>query len=294
MTESEGSQDSRLSEIGTHSGKLYWLNPPSGKSVDLDALQSELSGKTFQEDISDQFDSEDIKIPGVFEKDGKTVKTTTTENVQLISYEGEEVVVGDIVLDSVNTISYRDESILVLDTTTAKFIVFRESGYHYFSVLGKREISEGVISTLRDEFEEFGSIINTTGLGGQAITNIRESLDAILMDTIITDYDQNEITKTRIRGENYEDTDVYQRMGGDGKVKSHMFQSDQLIEDDTKTISVGRDGLIRVYSNATIQTYLDLLKSHVVPEIHRDVESSPSVSAWGSVSSEGQSIFKDQ
>jgi len=63
------------------------------------------------------------------------------------------------------------------------------------------------------------------------------------------------------------------------------------VSDQTKTISIGRDGLVRIYSNATLRTYLELLKEYVVPEVHRDASSSPSVGAWESVSDDDSSIF---
>ena len=151
-----------------------------------------------------------------------------------------------------------------------------------------------MIDILRAEFPEFGSTINSTRLGPDAISNIRDSLNAVLMDTIITDYDQSEITQTRIQGENYDETDLYDQIDRGGRVKSHMFQSDVLVPDQTKTIQTGRDGLVRIYSNSTLQTYLKLLKNHVIPEVHRDVSSSPSVSAWHEASdATDHSIFQD-
>lgn len=222
------------------------------------------------------------------------VRTTTTEDVKIVSYDGQKIISGNIMLDNIDKIVYRDQEILVLDTTTARFVVIEENGFYYFGVLASRQLSETVTEIIRDDFPELGSIINKTRLSSDAIAEIRNSLNATLMDTIITDYDQNEITQTRIQGEDYEGTRVYDQLDSGGSVKTHIFQTDVLVPDDTKTVQIGRDGLVRIYSNATLQTYLLLLKDHIIPEVHRDVESSPSVSAWGEATKENnQSIFAD-
>jgi len=294
MSETVEESQGPLHSVDTYSGKLYWLNPPSGKTIDLESLKNDLQNRTFQEDITGDFEDEDIIVPSVFERDGQMVKTTTTEDVKLINYNGSNIITGKVVLDDVDRIVYRDQLIFVLDTTEAEFLIFEGDDFFYFCVLAKRKLAETVVETFREEFTELGSIINQTRLGSGAISDIGDRLDAVLMDTIITDYDQNEITQTRIQGESYEDTEVYDTIDSDGSVKSHLFQTDELVPDETKTILIGRDGLVRIYSNATLRTYLTLVKSYVIPEVHRDVESSPSVGAWEAVSNDSSdSIFKD-
>lgn len=294
MSESDTESQGPLHVTDTYSGKLFWLNPPSGKTVDIENLKDELQERTFREDISEQFDQTNLVVPTVFQQDGQMVRTTTTEDVQLVSFDNEDVMTGRVVLDQTKKIAYRDNEILVLDTAEVDFMIFKQSGFYYSAVLAPRGLADTVIEIFRAEFPEFGSTINSTRLGPDAISNIRDSLNAVLMDTIITDYDQSEITQTRIQGENYDKTDLYDQIDRGGRVKSHMFQSDVLVPDQTKTIQIGRDGLVRIYSNSTLQTYLKLLKNHVIPEVHRDVSSSPSVSAWDEASdATGHSIFQD-
>lgn len=294
MSESDTESQGPLHTTDTYSGKLFWLNSPSGKTLDIENLRDELQERTFREDISGQFDQTDLVVPTVFQQDGQMVRTTTTEDVQLVSFDDKNVMTGRIVLDQAKEISYRDSEVLVLDTAEANFMIFSQSNFYYLSVLAPRGLANTVIDILRAEFPELGSTINSTRLGPDAISNIRDSLDAVLMDTIITDYDQSEITQTRIQGENYNKTDLYDRIDRGGRVKSHMFQSDALAPHQTKTIQIGRDGLVRIYSNSTLQTYLKLLKDHVIPEVHRDVSSSPSVSAWHEASdATDHSIFQD-
>lgn len=294
MSESDTESRGPLQVTDTYSGKLFWLNPPSGKTLNIENLKNELQERTFQEDISDQFDQSNLVVPTVFQQDGQMVRTTTTEEVQLVSFDDEDVMTGRVVLDQVKKIAYRDNEILVLDTAEVDFMIFRQENFCYLSVLAPRGLANTVIDILRSEFSEFGSTINSTRLGPDAISNIRNSLNAVLMDTIITDYDQSEITQTRIQGENYDETDLYDEIDRGGRVKSHMFQSDVLVPDQTRTIQIGRDGLVRIYSNSTLQTYLKLLKDHVIPEVHRDVSSSPSVSAWDEASGgTDYSIFQD-
>ncbi len=294
MSESDTESQGPLHVTDTYSGKLFWLNPPSGKTLNIENLKDELQERTFREDISDQFDQTNIVVPAVFQQDGQMVRTTTTEGVQLVSFDDEDVMTGRVVLDQAKKIAYRDDEILVLDTAEVDFMIFKQGGFCYLAVLAPRGLANTVIDILRAEFPEFGSTINSTRLGPDAISNIRDSLNAVLMDTIITDYDQSEITQTRIQGENYDETDLYDQIDRGGQVKSHMFQSDALVPDQTKTIQIGRDGLVRIYSNSTLQTYLKLLKNHVIPEVHRDVSSSPSVSAWDEASdATDHSIFQD-
>lgn len=294
MSESDTESQGPLHVTDTYSGKLFWLNPPSRKTLDIENLKTELQERTFREDISDQFDQTNLVVPTVFQQDGQMVRTTTTEDVQLVSFDDEDVMTGRVVLDQAKKIAYRDNEILVLDTAEVDFMTFRQDDFYYLSVLAPRGLANTVIDILRAEFPEFGSTINSTRLGPDAISNIRDSLNAVLMDTIITDYDQSEITQTRIQGENYDETDLYDQIDRGGRVKSHMFQSDVLVPDQTKTIQIGRDGLVRIYSNSTLQTYLKLLKNHVIPEVHRDVSSSPSVGAWDEASdATDHSIFQD-
>jgi|AntDeeMinimDraft_5_1070356.scaffolds.fasta_scaffold14967_2 hypothetical protein len=294
MSESDTENQGPLHVTDTYSGKLFWLNPPSGRTLDIENLKNELQERTFREDISDQFDQTNLVVPTVFQQDGQMVRTTTTEDVQLVSFDDEDVMTGRVVLDQAKKIAYRDNEILVLDTAEVNFMIFNQGGFYYLSILAPRELANTVINILRAEFPELGSTINSTRLGPDAISNIRDSLNAVLMDTIITDYDQSEITQTRIQGENYDETDLYDQIDRGGRVKSHMFQSDVLVPDQTKTIQIGRDGLVRIYSNSTLQTYLKLLKNHVIPEVHRDVSSSPSVSAWDEASdATDHSIFQD-
>lgn len=295
MSETDTKSQGPLHVTDTYSGKLFWLNPPSGKTFDIENLKDDLQERTFQEDISNQFDQTNLVVPAVFQQDGQMVRTTTTEGVQLVSFDDEDIMTGRVVLDEAKKIAYRDNEILVLDTAEVEFLIFEQDGFYYLAVLAPRELANTLVDILHAEFPELGSTINSTRLGPDPISNIRDSLRAVLMDTIITDYDQSEITQTRIQGENYADTDLYSQIDRGGRVKSHMFQSDALVPDQTKTIQIGRDGLVRIYSNSTLQTYLKLLKNHVIPDVHRDVSSSPSVSAWDEASGPtDHSIFKDR
>lgn len=286
---------SPLEHTDTFSGKLYWLNPPAAKAINLTKIAERLEDKSIQRDISKEYEDRDIIVPGVFKEDGNLVRTTTIDNVGTVTNNGTEVVTGDIILDNVREIQYRSNKILTLDTATAKFLIFKESGVCYIAILGSRDLATTVESILRAEFPEVGSLINSTEISGDGISTIGNSLDAVLIDTITTDFDQSEITSTRIQGEDYEDTTVYDAIGSGGKVKSHMFQTESLTSDSAKTILIGRDGLIRIYSNSTLQTYLRLLIEYVIPEIKRIAGSSPTIEAWESVADpKDKSIFEER
>lgn len=283
-----------LSREGQYSGKVYWLNVPPGYEFDLKQLREDLNGRTFQEDISDQFDDlGQISIPDVFKEEEMVVQTTSIEDVKIVNRESRTILFGDIILDDADTVSYRDEKILVLNTTRANFMIFRHDGHYYLVILAKREIAESAAALLGIDYGEFGSTINTTRIGPDAIEEVRQSLEASVKDTIIADYPEKELSSVQMKGSELEEDDTFQRQKKRGKVKNHMFQTEKLSPEDNKTVLVARDGLIRIYSNSKISTYMRLLEKHVLPNIHRDIESSPSVSAYSQAKDpEEASIYK--
>lgn len=264
-----------------HSGKVYWLNVPTGYSINLETLQEQLNGRIFRNDISKEV-SEDpaVFIPDIFKEDGEVVRQTSIENAELISSGGGETILANLRMDSTNTVNYRGQDILMLDNTEAQLLIFQHDGYFYLTILGKREVAEGAAGILQTEYDQLGSAINETRIMPSALHDIRRELDAGLVDTIISDYPQKEITSIQMKGEGFEDDEEYKRQRRRGQVKNHMLQTRELISGEEKTIGISRDGLVRIYSNATIGTYIRLLTEHVLPHIHRDAESSPSLTAY--------------
>lgn len=292
MPSSKSGEEIPLLLENQYSGKIYWLNQPEGITLDLESLKEQMSGRTFTEDISENIDRDNTIVPEVFIKSGMVVRSTTISEARIARANETDVLVGTIILDDVSEVSYRDKNILIMDTTEAHFCVFRWDGFFYLAVLARREVAEAAAAVLRAEYDQFGSMINPTRFASEHIENIRESLEAELRDTTISDYPEKSITRMQITGQNLEDEEEFQRQRRRGKIKTHMIQTAVLTpEDDDIVLSISRDGLVRVFSNATISTYLGLLQNHVLPNIHRDLEyKSPTISVYESTD-EPSSIF---
>lgn len=291
MPPSEGAENPLLLE-DQYSGKIYWLNQPEGISLDLDSLKEQMGGRSFTEDISESIDRENTIVPDVFIEDGKVVRSTTISETQIAKSGGVDVLVGTIILDDVSEVSYRERKILIMNTTDAHFCIFEWEGFYYLAFLSRREVAEAAAAVLKAEYDQFGSMINPTRFASEHIERIRESLEAELRDTTISDYPEKSITRMQITGQNLEDEEEYQRQKRRGKIKTHMIQTAVLTpEDEDIVLSISRDGLVRVFSKTTISTYMTLLKEHVLPNIHRDIENkSPTISVYES-SQSPDSIF---
>ncbi|MFP8953455.1 hypothetical protein ACLI4Z_10835, partial [Natrialbaceae archaeon A-arb3/5] len=141
---------------------------------------------------------------------------------------------------------------------------------------------------------KLGSAINPTRILPDEQQDIREKLDAELVDTIITDYPDKELTTVGIQGSGFEDQKLYKEQRERGKIKNHVFQTRKLVDDDEMTILIARDGLVRIYSNATVSTYLRLLQNYVLPKVHRDRDTSPSLSAYETPSNQNPIYVKTE
>ncbi|OAQ52198.1 hypothetical protein HTG_11295 [Natrinema mahii] len=290
MSETKG--ESPLHVEGQYSGKIFWLNIPTGYTLDLQTLREELHNHTFYESISTDIDTDTTFVPDIFKQDGEVVRTTSIDEAQLVtSPKGKEAILGTIVIDKDKTVKYRGQQILVLDNTEARFLIFNHQNHYYLCILGAREVAEGAAAILRSEHDDLGSTINKTRLDHNALKQVRESLNAKLMDTIIGDYPEKELTSVQMKGDGLEEVDDYQRQRSRGKLKTHMFQTQELVGGTTLTVGMSRDGLIRIYSTATISTYLELLVNHVLPVIHRDVETTISLTTQAEAAS-NDSIYK--
>lgn len=294
MSSSQSGQENPLLVEGQFSGKVYWLNQPIDISLNLESLREQMDGRSFTEDITESIDLDTTTVPEVFWEDNHVVRSTTISKTQIVHSSGTDVLIGTIVLDDVSEVEYRDQKILIMDTTDAHFCVFEWDSHYYLAILARREVSEAAATVLRIEYDEFGSMINPTRFGSGHIENIRESLEAELRDTTIADYPEDRITRMQITGQNLENEEEFQRQRARGEISTHMIQTNVLTPDDQDIVlSISRDGLVRVFSTATISTYVSLLKNHVLPNIHRDVEHSPSVNVYESAD-QSNSIFVDQ
>lgn len=260
---------------------VFWLNIPTGYTLSLENLKEQLTGRVFREDISDQIESkDDLRVPDVFKENGEVVSQTSVDGIEMISSDSGELLFANLRIDDRDTVSYRGDDILMMDNQEANLLIFEHEGYYYLVILANRSVAAGIPAILRQTYSQFGSAINTTRIMPKALQDIRESLDASLVDTIISDFPQKEIRNLEVAGSGFETEDVYQEQRQKGQLKNHMFQTTKLLDDGQATIRISRDGLVRIYSNAPTSAYLQLLWDYVLPEIHRDVENSPSLTAY--------------
>ncbi|QLK26177.1 hypothetical protein HYG81_00695 [Natrinema zhouii] len=293
MSQQSFQEQNPLLKESQYSGKIFWLNRPTGYTLSLEKLCDQMNGQDFYDDISSEIDRENTFVPEVFEKNNRIVRTTSIDKARIAKTDEAKILIGSITLDDVSKVKYRDQNILVLGTTEADFLVFEFDSHYYFTVLSRRETSESVATILQREYDKFGSMVNPTSFPSGSIERIRESLDAQLRDTTISDYPEETISRIQITGQDLEDEEEFKRQRRRGKIKTHMIQTDILTPDDNaKTISISRDGLVRVYSNASIGTYVNLLTNHILPNIRRKVESSPSVNVYQGTD-DAESIFTD-
>lgn len=273
-----------LLEEGQFSGKLYWLNVPGGYELDFDQLRDSLQNRSFHREV--ELDVSSLHIPEVFQKGDGLTKSINIGDVSLTHADFGEIIVGPVVLDEPYTVRYRGDEIVILGTSDAMFLLFQYESHYYLEFMSSREVAEDLATLLAEEFDELGSAICETKLSQQSIEEIRESLDAELMDTEIADYPQPELTSIRMRGRGFQEVDEYERQITRGEIRNHMMRTESWIPGSEKVIGISRDGLVRSYSKISLSQYFDLLTTYVLPRIFRDQNASlldtdsASLSVW--------------
>ncbi|WP_459192083.1 hypothetical protein [Halosimplex sp. J119] len=289
MSSNANTESGILTDEDQYSGKIYWLNLPTGYTLDIENLRDHLDGRIFKKDISEQFGEDSgVFVPDVFKQDNEIVSVTNIERAELVQSNGFELLLGHISIDSSKTVTYRGEEILMLDNIEAKLLIFEFDGIFYLIIMGSRSSAESAAAVLKSEYDEIGSAINGTRIMPNDLQDIREELNAELMDTIISDYPENTFSTVEMRGEGFENEEDYKRHRRRGQLKNHMFQTQDLASDDELTIGMSRDSLVRIYSNSTISVYVRLLTNHVLPRVHLDDESYPSLTAYEESESDHQ------
>lgn len=283
-------ENNPLLEDDNYSGKIYWINYPSDIELVLEELRDQLDEKIFYDDITGQIDRGTTFIPEIFIKDGEVVTSSSISNATIVQGEFGECLIADITLDDINRVKYRNEEVLVLGTTQAKILVLEHGGFHYLVVLARREVAESVATVLKQKYDELGSALNETEIRSGALDEIQEAIDARLKDTTITDYPEKELDSLHMRGDGLQEHDEFNRQRDRGKLKTYMLQTEELTPDEPKTIGLSRDGLVRIYSNGTIATYIKLLYDYILPRIHRVADTSPNLTAYQETE---DSIFRE-
>ncbi|WP_396610799.1 hypothetical protein ACH9L7_11250 [Haloferax sp. S1W] len=278
-----------LATEDTYTGMIYWIAVPDGYKINKQNLREHLNDRIFTEDITESVE-EGTEIPDVFKQDGRIVQRTSVENAKAVSTPYGEVIVADIQMDDRGTVTYRGDKILTMDAADARLLVFDTDGVYYLIVVSRRSVAQAVTQMLRRQYSQLGPSISDTRLDHRSLKQIQEDLDAGLMDTIISDFPQEELTNIEIRGRGFENNPDYERHQSKGQLQNHMFQTEKLVPGKEKTIRIANDGLVRIYSKARLDTYLRLLTEFVLPNIHRDRKGESSLKTFENP--DGNSIFE--
>ena len=289
-TTSKTEPDDQLSVEGEYSGLLYWFTVPSGKNLSLDNLRTHLDGRVFEENISKQID-ETTEVPDVFKENGQIVRRTSVSNVKKVGTLFGEMVVADVMMDRDDTVNYRDKKILTMNAYHAKLVVFEQNDVVYLLVVASRKVSTDVATMLRKKFDELGELINETRLSDDSLRTIVDDLDAALVDTIIAEFPDEDLTSMEFTGDGYGNNSDYEKQESRGKTQNHMFSTKRVIGADRITVRIANDGLVRIYNKVPLETYIRLVSEHIVPNVHRDQTGSASLETFEA--SKDRPIFEE-
>lgn len=264
MAKSATKAKNPLYEKYQYTGKIYRL---SGEPTvfDYEELASGLRQKKIYTELNYDED-EKITVPEVFQTPGGTIETMTNFNpVEVREENGLRIVTGFVILDDPNEINFRDQRVLVMNTSEVRFAIFGYDGDHFLVMMGSRELVDGVLEIIRGDLDDLGVKANPVNITPQGIENIADSLADVLLDTTFEDYPQTTIDKKRIWGRGYRDDPEYQEEKDRGKVRGHMMATTELADEREKVISISDDGLVRSYSNMMLLTYLKMIRDYILP-----------------------------
>ena len=264
MAKSATKAKNPLYEKHQYTGKIYRL---SGEPAvfDYEELASGLRQKKIYTELNYDED-EKIIVPEVFQTPGGTIETMTNFNpVEVREENGLRIVTGFVILDDPNEVNFRDQRVLVMNTSEVRFAIFGYDGDHFLVMMGSRELVDGVLEIIRGDLDDLGVKANPVNITPQGIENIADSLADVLLDTTFEDYPQTTIDKKRIWGRGYRDDPEYQEEKNRGKVRGHMMATTELADEREKVISISDDGLVRSYSNMMLLTYLKMIRGYILP-----------------------------
>jgi len=268
-----------LSTEGKYSGMLYWINTPSGYTLNLDNLKQHIDEKVFSQDITEEVDST-TEVPEIFRDGDQVVRRTSIYNTKAVDSPYGTVVTADVKMDRDGTVNYRDTQILTMDAYQAKLLFFKQDGVNYCLVVASRAVSTDVAEMLRKKFDELGDLINETRLPDSSLRQIVEDLDASLVDTILGEFPDEDVETLEWTGEGYEDHPDYEKHEKRGETQNHMFWTQKLVGSGTTTVRIANDGLIRIYNKVPLDVYVRLITQYVVPTVHRDNTGSSSLDTF--------------
>jgi len=268
-----------LSVEGQYSGIVKWINTPSGMNLDLENLRDHLNDRVFKEDISDKID-DSTEIPEIFQENGEIIRKTSVSGAKIVTSTPGELIWARVEMDNSGTVSYRGNQILTMNASSAQLLIFEHGGLFYCVVVAPRDVAQAVADMLRQKYSQIGDLINETRLTDASLQDIRERLDANLIDSILSEFPEEDLTNVEYSGSGFEDNVDFERIESKGVTQNYMFQTDELVAGEHKTIRIANDGLVRIYNNTRLETYVRLLTDHILPRLHRDSTGEASLDTF--------------
>lgn len=261
-----GTQNNPLTESSTYSGKVYRLSSTRG-TLSLQSLHDQLSDTTIHLDPPSEYeDDEELVKPDVFKKNGQIKIITTIEQVEIVESDGISALSGNIVLDETGSVVFRDNRVLILDTESVRFVVFRDGDDYYIVLIAGRNLVENVLEIVAEELEELDLSLLEVNLTSEDINHIADELAEELLNTTFQDYPQSSINKKYISGRGYQSEPEYQEEKKRGSVRTHMMATEEVGKGE-KVVSISEDALVRSYSKLELETYLTMIQDYLLPQI---------------------------
>lgn len=250
-----------------YSGKIFRLSFDE-ENPELEEVADRLDGLKVDIELDRDYEKQDIHIPDIFRSAKGDVDTILTINhVNYIQDFYQDLIVGFAILDEPDTVEFRQNRILILDTINVQINIFEQPDSFYISMMGNRDLVEGVVKTIEEDFTRSGISITDISIRSRGIEKIAEGMADELLDTTFEEYPQSSIDKKRIWGRGYGDDPEYKEEKRRGQVHGHMMSTTELSDGSEKVVSISDDGLVRSYSNMSLRTYLDMLSEYVLPHV---------------------------
>jgi len=256
-------------------GIPFCLDLPKKKKLNLVKLSEFIEkGVTEEEiDLKEQFDDlENIIIPDIFIKEGKVKLRNIIDKVQI----HEDTLLGNITVDNLVYLYYRDKIIVVVQTSRHKFQIIQNSkGDRYFIIFFcPRTKYKRCYHFLKNILIKFGLSLSPCILNPKQIEEIRTEVSGDLLDTTLINFPSTTIDKKRIMGKGFQTDPEYLKDAKIGSVHQHMFDFKPVYSEVPFVVTVSGDGLIRFYNKINYDTFFYFIRNHVLDKLRRSVDTA--------------------
>jgi hypothetical protein len=232
---------------------------------------SQLFEETIEKDVEE---GEELYVPEVF-KDKESQQLILKTSIDKVILTPSSLF-GKATFDRPLSLAYRGYRILIIATTEVHFLIFKhqETTKHYLVILGSRDNSRSLLTSLNNFLEKIGLYAVPSKLDPEKIDTIREKLNGELIDTTLDRFPTDKIKMKRIVGRGFQDEESYLQDVRISSVHQHMFEYRTGIKSGPKVVTLSEDALVRWYYSATYKEYESFLREHVLPYL-RQIKKPP-------------------